>query len=125
MNYYIDVLILNFYHQPESQPYNPLGSQTSLDVDRIQRKNDERLRNLKAVNTCKFSKFDSNYSAVICYISDGMTVIESRLSIITEIHLVFTIMLISSLFSLADDVSLADPDDILDRFMAKQSYRNR
>ncbi|KAL5017544.1 hypothetical protein ScPMuIL_007133 [Solemya velum] len=62
--------------RPESQPYNPLGSQTSLDVDRIQRKNDERLRNLKAVHT-------------------------------------------------TDDVSLADPDDILDRFMAKQSYRTR
>ncbi|XP_056018969.1 trichohyalin-like isoform X7 [Ostrea edulis] len=58
--------------RPESQPLNPFGSTTSLDVDRIQRKNDARLRRLHNLN--------------------------------------------------ADEVSLADPDDILDRFMAKQRY---
>lgn len=57
---------------PESQPLNPFGSTASLDVDRIQRKNDARLRRLHQLN--------------------------------------------------ADEVSLADPDDILDRFMAKQRY---
>ncbi|XP_078318366.1 uncharacterized protein LOC111120690 isoform X16 [Crassostrea virginica] len=60
------------YHPPESQPLNPFGSVASLDVDRIQRKNDARLRRLHQLN--------------------------------------------------ADEVSLADPDDILDRFMAKQRY---
>ncbi|XP_056019000.1 centrosome and spindle pole-associated protein 1-like isoform X35 [Ostrea edulis] len=60
------------YNPPESQPLNPFGSTTSLDVDRIQRKNDARLRRLHNLN--------------------------------------------------ADEVSLADPDDILDRFMAKQRY---
>ncbi|XP_062584666.1 centrosome and spindle pole-associated protein 1-like isoform X33 [Saccostrea cucullata] len=60
------------YNPPESQPLNPFGSTTSLDVDRIQRKNDARLRRLHQLN--------------------------------------------------ADEVSLADPDDILDRFMAKQRY---
>uniref|UniRef100_A0A8W8ISA6 Centrosome and spindle pole-associated protein 1 C-terminal domain-containing protein n=1 Tax=Magallana gigas TaxID=29159 RepID=A0A8W8ISA6_MAGGI len=58
--------------RPESQPLNPFGSTASLDVDRIQRKNDARLRRLHQLN--------------------------------------------------ADEVSLADPDDILDRFMAKQRY---
>nr|XP_034312393.1 centrosome and spindle pole associated protein 1 isoform X9 [Crassostrea gigas] len=60
------------YNPPESQPLNPFGSTASLDVDRIQRKNDARLRRLHQLN--------------------------------------------------ADEVSLADPDDILDRFMAKQRY---
>ncbi|XP_052075723.1 centrosome and spindle pole associated protein 1-like isoform X35 [Mytilus californianus] len=58
--------------RPESISLNPMGSTTSLDVDRIQKKNDARLRRLHQMNT--------------------------------------------------DDVSIADPDDILDRFMAKQRY---
>ena len=58
--------------RPESFNLNPMGSQTSLDVDRIQKKNDARLRRLHQMNT--------------------------------------------------DDVSIADPDDILDRFMAKQRH---
>ncbi|XP_071151446.1 centrosome and spindle pole associated protein 1-like isoform X2 [Mytilus edulis] len=60
--------------RPESISLNPMGSTTSLDVDRIQKKNDARLRRLHQMNT--------------------------------------------------DDVSIADPDDILDRFMAKQRYNS-
>lgn len=57
-----------------SSPRPDMGSQASLDVDRIQRKNDERLRRLQNMNNP------------------------------------------------GDDVSLGNPDDILDRFMAKQRY---
>ncbi|KAL3869265.1 hypothetical protein ACJMK2_041969 [Sinanodonta woodiana] len=56
---------------PGSYP-NQMGSQASLDVDRIQYKNEDRLRRLQNIG--------------------------------------------------GDDVSLQDPDDILDRFMAKQRY---
>lgn len=52
-NQLIDAMsdILPFcYYQPESQPLNPFGSTTSLDVDRIQRKNDARLRRLHNLN---------------------------------------------------------------------------
>ncbi|KAK6179964.1 hypothetical protein SNE40_012204 [Patella caerulea] len=51
--------------------YNPMGSITSLDVDKISRKNEDRLQRLK---------------------------------------------------ELQDDVSLYDPDDVLNRFMEKQSH---
>ncbi|KAK3606135.1 hypothetical protein CHS0354_010764 [Potamilus streckersoni] len=57
--------------RPGSYP-NQMGSQASLDVDRIQYKNEDRLRRLQNIG--------------------------------------------------GDDVSLQDPDDILDRFMAKQRY---
>ncbi|ESO88125.1 hypothetical protein LOTGIDRAFT_234696 [Lottia gigantea] len=52
--------------------YNPMGSVVSLDVDRIQRKNDNRLKRLKEIQ--------------------------------------------------GDDVSLYDPDDVINRFMEKQSH---
>ena len=50
-----DIYIIDLCHvftQPESQPLNPMtmGSVTSLDVDRIQRKNDARLRRLQQMN---------------------------------------------------------------------------
>ncbi|KAL4236535.1 positive regulation of cytokinesis [Mactra antiquata] len=56
------------------RPPSGMGSQASLDVDRIQRKNEERLRRLNQMSNT------------------------------------------------GDDISMGDPDDILDRFMAKQRY---
>ncbi|XP_021345259.1 trichohyalin-like [Mizuhopecten yessoensis] len=53
-------------------PSNVMGSVSSLDVDRLQRKNDARIRRLQQMN--------------------------------------------------ADEVSMADPDEILENFMAKQRY---
>lgn len=53
-------------------PSNMMGSVSSLDVDKLQRKNDARMRRLKQMN--------------------------------------------------ADEVSMADPDEILENFMAKQRY---
>ncbi|XP_053395672.1 trichohyalin-like [Mercenaria mercenaria] len=60
-------------YSPRPYSNNGMGSQASLDVDRIQRKNEERLRKLNNMSS-------------------------------------------------RDDVSMGDPDDILDRFMAKQRY---
>ncbi|XP_060608571.1 centrosome and spindle pole associated protein 1-like [Ruditapes philippinarum] len=61
-------------YSPRPYSDNRFGSQASLDVDGIQRKNEERLRRLNNLATA------------------------------------------------GDDISTADPDDILDRFMAKQTF---
>ncbi|KAH3695707.1 hypothetical protein DPMN_083165 [Dreissena polymorpha] len=61
-------------HSPRPSSFNAMGSQASLDVDRIQRKNEDRLRRLQQITNT------------------------------------------------GDDISMADPDDILDRFMARQRY---
>ncbi|XP_052774184.1 centrosome and spindle pole-associated protein 1-like isoform X28 [Mya arenaria] len=60
---------------PRPSSINGMGSQASLDVDRIQLKNEDRLRRLHQMSSHP-----------------------------------------------GDDISMADPDDILDRFMAKQRY---
>ena len=83
------------------EPDSRLGSQLSIDPDRIDRRNNERLRKRK------------NLSGEFRIHSTWRHKPEAAYNHVK--HCGF-------LFFVGDDYSLADPDDILDRFMARQTH---